>query len=333
MSDGNRRTRRRWPGRVGRVLLGLLVVWLAVVRILSIVAPSPAVGHWRTLAGEAAYERAYTELMASLPDPDGVLDVRTAYGTTRVVRWDGVEPGAPVVLLAGRSSGAPMWAENLPDWIGKRTVYALDPLGDAGMSSQRVPLGRFEDQADWISQTLTGLGVDRAHVVGHSFGGANAAILAVTHPERVVTLTLLEPVIVVQPLSASVFFWAALTQLPVPQAWKDRALAEIGGTTVEEVRERTPMSVLIDTATAEYSAAVPTPRTLTDDEWRTLTMPVRVDIAGRQSLAGGDEAASRLRTLLPGAAISVWPEATHSLPMQERATLDPQLLQFWRDHT
>lgn len=59
-------------------------------------------------------------------------------------------------------------------------------------------------------------------------------------------------------------------------------------------------------------------------------MPVRVDIAGTKSLAGGEAAATRLRTLLPSATITVWPNATHSLPMQERATLGPQLMEFWR---
>jgi hypothetical protein len=37
----------------------------------------------------------------------------------------------PVVLLPGRTSGVPMWADNLPDLAAARTIYALDALGDA----------------------------------------------------------------------------------------------------------------------------------------------------------------------------------------------------------
>lgn len=315
---------------VGRILLVLLVAWLVVDKVVSFVAPPPTVGHWRSAEGEQAYARAYADVLAGLPPADGVLDVTSAYGTVRVLRWDGRDAGPPAVLLPGRSSGAPMWAENLPDWIGTRTVYALDPIGDAGLSSQRVPLVGFEDQAEWISQTLAELGVARAHVVGHSFGAANAAVLAVRHPEQVASLTLLEPVLVAQPLPASTYLWAMLTQLPVPQELRDHALAEIGGTSVEEVRERTPMAALIDIAAAQYTASVPMPRELSDEEWRGLTMPVRVDIAGTKSLAGGEAAAARLRTLLPSATTTVWPRATHSLPMQERTTLSPQLVEFWR---
>ncbi len=332
-STHDRRPTRARPRFAGRALAAVLVAWLIVDKVTGLAAPAATVGFWRTQAGERAYAQAYADVMDTLPEADGVLDVTTDYGTIRAVRWNGSDPGPPVVLLAGRSSGAPMWAENLPDWIGERTIYALDPLGDAGMSSQRVPLTSFEDQAEWISQTLTGLGLERAHIVGHSFGGANAAILAVQHPEQTATLTLLEPILVVEQLPASALFWATLTQLPVPQFLKDHALAEIGGVTVEEVRERTAMSVLVDTATSHYSTHVPLPRTLTDQEWQELTMPVRVDLAGMRSLAGGPEAARRLNRLLTDVQVTVWDHATHSLPMQERATLGPQLLDFWRAHS
>lgn len=322
-------TRQR-PGRTLLKVLGLLFVgWLAIDKVISGVAPDPTVGQWRSAKAQQAYINAYREVMARLPAPTRTLDVQTEFGSIRLLEWVGREPGPPVVLMPGHSSGAPMWSENLPSWIGERTVYALDPLGDAGFSIQRLPLTRFEDQAEWVSQALGALGVERAHVVGHSFGGATAAVFALKHPEQVASLTLLEPVMVLGPMPASTFFWATLTQLPVPQSWKDRALAEIGGVSVAEVRERTPMSVMIDGAAQGYSTELPFPRQLTDDEWRSLDMPLRVDIAGR-SLAGGQAAVDRVRRLCPNATATLWPEATHSLPMQERATLGPALLEFWR---
>ena len=46
---------------------------------------------------------------------------------------------------------------------------------------------------------LDHLGVDRAHVVGHSYGGAIALQLALDAPERVASLALLEPAGIVAP--------------------------------------------------------------------------------------------------------------------------------------
>ena len=55
---------------------------------------------------------------------------------------------------------------------------------------------------------LAGLSVEKAHVVGHSYGAAVALQLAVDAPEAVVTLALFEPTFLAVP-SAPQFFEAA----------------------------------------------------------------------------------------------------------------------------
>jgi pimeloyl-ACP methyl ester carboxylesterase len=58
---------------------------------------------------------------------------------------------------------------------------------------------------------LDHLGADRAHVVGHSLGGAIALELAAQHPTRVASLVLLEPVLLTTPAGAA--FGRALAPL------------------------------------------------------------------------------------------------------------------------
>lgn len=53
------------------------------------------------------------------------------------------------------------------------------------------PGGRQDFELD--ADDLLGLLADRPHLVGHSYGGAAAAIAAVRHPAQVRSLTLLEP--------------------------------------------------------------------------------------------------------------------------------------------
>lgn len=58
-------------------------------------------------------------------------------------------------------------------------------------------------QAEDAVGLLDHLGADRAHVVGHSLGGAIALELAARHPTRVASLALLEPVLLMTPAGAA----------------------------------------------------------------------------------------------------------------------------------
>jgi pimeloyl-ACP methyl ester carboxylesterase len=64
--------------------------------------------------------------------------------------------------------------------------------GFAGSCRHAEPCGMSQQAADARS-LLDHLGIERAHVVGHSYGGAIALHLALDAPERVASLALLEP--------------------------------------------------------------------------------------------------------------------------------------------
>ena len=71
-------------------------------------------GDFRNDAGREMYLRAYDTAMAELPRPSVEKDVPTSLGTVRAYEWTGsLADREPVVLLPGRSSGVPMWGENL----------------------------------------------------------------------------------------------------------------------------------------------------------------------------------------------------------------------------
>lgn len=281
--------RRRFP--VVTMLVSLAVSATVIDRLLTTSGSRQHTGQWRSQGGFTAYKSAYDEAMASLPVPDRTRDVSTDFGSARVYEWTADEnapsTASPVVLVPGIRSGVPMWSENLPHWIGQRPIYAMDAIGDAGMCSHTVPFESFDHQVEWLEQALRVLGLEHAHMVGHSFGGAIAATHALHHPERVATVTLLEPVRVLHRMPVSTYAWSAALLLPAPQTWKDRALAAIGGVTVDEIRERTPVSTMVDAGTTHYDAVTLVPRRLTDSEWQSMDMPIRVDIAAAKSLAGG----------------------------------------------
>lgn len=296
---------------------------------------APGVGHFRSAEGREQYAAAYAEAMDLLPEPTVVHDVETSHGSVRVYEWSTEENRreTPVILVPGRASGVPMWGENLQKLVGERRVLAFDALGDSGMSEQSVPFADFAEQAAPIDDVVRELAPEGVHIVGHSFGGAIAAAYARQHPERTVTLTLLEPAFTMARPPADLLFWAVVSSLPfVSEGLRETALQMIGGVEMESSSfQDDPMARMVAAASEHYRAALPQPSPLTDEQLAELTMPVYVAIASDHSLAGGDAATERAEQLSQ-ATVRTWPDTTHSLPMQAAGELEPVLLEFFAEH-
>jgi pimeloyl-ACP methyl ester carboxylesterase len=105
-------------------------------------------------------------------------------------------PDEPALLLIGGNSGSmDWWDDELCARLaaGGRYVVRYDSR-DTGRSTQ-WPAGKpgytGADLVDDVLRVLDGLGIDAAHVLGISSGGAIAQQVGVEHPERVRTLTLI----------------------------------------------------------------------------------------------------------------------------------------------
>ncbi len=102
--------------------------------------------------------------------------------------------GAPVLLIHGSGPGVSAWANwrlVLPVLAQERRVIAPDMVG-FGFTDR--PEGIRYDMSTWVQQAidlLDSLDVERADVVGNSFGGALALALAIRAPQRVRRLVLM----------------------------------------------------------------------------------------------------------------------------------------------
>jgi 4,5:9,10-diseco-3-hydroxy-5,9,17-trioxoandrosta-1(10),2-diene-4-oate hydrolase len=121
----------------------------------------------------------------------------------RTVRVDGKDiflaetgTGAPVVLLHGGgpgASGVSNYSRNIDALAGNFRVIVPDMPG-YGRSAKGVdrsdPFGYL---ADHIRGMLDELGIDRAHLIGNSYGGSCALRLALDTPSSVDKLVLMGP--------------------------------------------------------------------------------------------------------------------------------------------
>ncbi len=100
--------------------------------------------------------------------------------------------GEPVVFIHG-SHIADTFATLMPEpALSPFRLIRYHRRGFAGSSRAESPLPIARQAADCLA-LLRQLGVRRAHLVGHSYGGAIALQLALDAPEAVRSLSLLEP--------------------------------------------------------------------------------------------------------------------------------------------
>ena len=98
--------------------------------------------------------------------------------------------GPPVVLLHGFGGDINIWVFNQEALAAERTVYALDLPGHGG-SSKDVGEGDLASYVEVVAGFLDEMGIEKAHLAGHSLGGAVAGAFAQAHPERVASLVLI----------------------------------------------------------------------------------------------------------------------------------------------
>ena len=107
--------------------------------------------------------------------------------------------GEPVLLIDMLIADCfvPLLTE--PSLAGRYQLIRYHKRGWVGSTHTPPPVSIGDHAAD-AAALLDHLGVRRAHIAGHSTGASIAAQLALDHPEKVHTLTLLEPTLVSLPL-------------------------------------------------------------------------------------------------------------------------------------
>ena len=98
--------------------------------------------------------------------------------------------GEPVVLLHGFGGGKEQWEPLMAALAAHALAYDLPGHGEAATwdGFERPAVTRDAVLRDWDAR-----GIERSHLVGHSRGGAMAALIAMKAPDRIASLTFVAP--------------------------------------------------------------------------------------------------------------------------------------------
>jgi 3-oxoadipate enol-lactonase len=119
--------------------------------------------------------------MTSIGPPLREQTVDTVLGRLRLQTGGS---GSPIVFWPSLLMTGDMWHGVAQTLIVRRQVVLVDPPGQGG-SQALSDFFSFDDCARCVADILDGLGLEKAHFVGNSWGGMIGATFAARYPERV----------------------------------------------------------------------------------------------------------------------------------------------------
>jgi pimeloyl-ACP methyl ester carboxylesterase len=272
-------------------------------------------GIYVSAEGARAIEQRYRGVLDLWPVPSEQLTVPTREGETFVVAC-GPADAPPVVLLHGAGANSAMWLGDVASWSQHFRVYAVDVIGEPGLSAPSRPSLASDAYAAWLDDVLRGLAVNRASMVGVSLGGWLALDYATRRPERVDRLVVLAPggigrqkwgVVLVALLLRPFGRWGLRTtmQLALGDLPTDGEVVEYFMLIHRHFRPRRELL----------------PR-FSDDALRGLAVPVLVVVGDRDAMLDSHDTRRRLERIQSRASVRFLPDAGHALFGQTGAVLE-----------
>jgi pimeloyl-ACP methyl ester carboxylesterase len=272
---------------------------------------------YKSAAGERAIKDRYVQFLKHWPVENQHLRISTREGETFVIA-SGPESAPPLVLLHGTAFNSTMWMGDIAAWSSAFRVYAVDIIGDAGLSAPSRPSYTSEAHALWLDDVLAGLGIEQASFVGISLGGSLALDYAIRRSNRVKGLVLIAPGGLA---SKNVLIWALPLLLLGP--WGRRQIAKrISGKSPERLSP--PEKAVADFFEIVFRNMRPRRKGLpnfSDSSLKGITMPTMVVLGGKDVFVDSPRAKARLEKAVPSASIFLLPDAHHSIVGQTQPIL------------
>jgi pimeloyl-ACP methyl ester carboxylesterase len=193
-------------------------------------------------------------------------------------------------------------------------------------------------QAQDCEALLRHLSVERAHLVGHSYGGVIALQLAVQAPELVHTLVLEEPALVAVP-SGEAFFGQIMPVVEMYGAGdKEGAvrafLQAVGRPNYDENAAPGGVVQAIEDADTFFQIEMPALQewsSFSGDEAKSIDARV-LFVLGQDSLPLFHEGRDLVRSWLPQTEVANIPHTSHLLQMENPAAVGAALAEFFSRH-
>jgi pimeloyl-ACP methyl ester carboxylesterase len=294
---------------------------------------------FRSEAAKAEYEAHCRDVARAWPVPSETLLLDTPSGRT-FVRASGSPRDPPILLLPGARVSSLMWIDTVAALATRYRTYALDIIGDAGLSVSRRTVSKWADYVAWLDEVVNALVPHGAvSLLGVSLGGAIAAQYVLQHPGRVRAVVLVAPGGTVLPLSLGFFFRVTHLAFMLPGGGGGlrrvcRWLFEDAARGDDACRFRLERAIHELELVGRVFALPrpPWPAVLTDQAWRNFRVPCLFLVGEHEKIYSARRAVRRLNRVAPHVKAEIVAGAGHDLTMVRPERVTDAVLAFLGEH-
>jgi pimeloyl-ACP methyl ester carboxylesterase len=275
---------------------------------------------YKSAEGARLIRERYLDLLRRWPVPNQHLRVPTREGETFIVAC-GPTDAPPLLLFQGSGANAAMWMRDVATWAEHFRVYAVDTIGEPGMSAtSRPPLGS-DAYSMWLDDVMAALSIERASMVGVSLGGWLVLDFATRRPHRV------ESVVVINPAGLGKerlgFMLKALPLLLLGRWGRRKAMQmAIGPSPAAPTAADFETGAFAALIFKHFRPRIGRKPRFDREALEKLEMPVLLIAGAQDAMLDADDTRRRLEEAVPHATICFLPEAGHLIRDQASRILD-----------
>jgi pimeloyl-ACP methyl ester carboxylesterase len=287
---------------------------------------------FKSQKGETQFVAVYDALMQRWPVPYETFDIPGHFGITHVVASG--PQGAPViVLLHGAHATVTMWSANIADLSQEYRVYAVDLIGQPGKSIADACFTKREQLVPWFTELLDALKVEKANLVGQSYGGWFTLNYAIQAPERVNKIVLLSPAACFMPLGRQhMLRGAPMFFFPSPSTVRSFKLWETHGNSINTPEKMALFNQKVELLYLGFKyfriQGESNPDIFTDEQLRSLQVPTLLLIGQQEVIYNPAASLERARRLVPHLEAGLVPNSSHEMAYSQARIVDERILEF-----
>jgi pimeloyl-ACP methyl ester carboxylesterase len=244
---------------------------------------------YKSEEGARAVAARYREILSHWPVANEQLHVPTSQGDAFVIA-SGAKDAPPLILLHGSAANSAMWMRDVLQWSTQFRVYAIDMIGEPGLSAPVRPSLKSGAYAPWLGEVIAGLVLLCPGGVGR------------------------------QKMS---FMFKALPLLLLGKWGRKKAMALAAGPSRGDAALANPAYVEFQSLIFRHFRTRKEPLPVFDDaSLKRLAMPVMLIAGGRDALLDSYDTKRRLEALLPRLTVLFLPDEGHFLTGHGSAIFD-----------